>query len=55
MEKGPWTPERGFKDALKLIKKLKQDEGDMGVGIKEFLELVNKIVGEERNLSTPQS
>jgi hypothetical protein len=46
VDKGPWTPERGFKDALKKIKKRKEADGDMGMGMKEFLELVNKIIGE---------
>jgi hypothetical protein len=47
VDKGPWTPERGVKDALKEIKKLKEADGDMGMGMKEFLELLNKIIGEE--------
>jgi hypothetical protein len=34
--KGPSTPERGFKDALTEIKKLKEAEGNMGIAMKEF-------------------
>jgi hypothetical protein len=51
VDKGPWTPERGFKDALKEIKKLKEADGDLGAGMKEFLELVKRI-SEEGQLST---
>jgi hypothetical protein len=37
------------------MKNRKKAHGDLGAGMKEFLELVRKIIEEEGNLSTERS
>ena len=55
-----WPRDHGLqtgasKDALTETKKLKEAEGDMGIGMKEFLELVNKTIRKGETFSTQQS
>jgi hypothetical protein len=54
VNEGPWNPEKGFKDALKQIKSLKDAGGDLGVGMEQVLELVNNIIAEDEGNFSPE-
>lgn len=42
--RGPWTPERGTQDGLAALRRAQQEYGKGGEGVREFEQLVLKLV-----------
>ncbi|KAK3684501.1 hypothetical protein LTR37_020213 [Vermiconidia calcicola] len=48
-QRGPWTQEKGDKEALGVIKKMREGDEEAGEGLREFIELCGiKFGGEKR-------